>query len=65
MQIHPRTLIVLGFFLVLSGFVIPFLMVLRIIQPGLLLSFLSYGASISGLLLGLIGIAWYSRPRKH
>jgi hypothetical protein len=65
MHIDPRTLIILGFFLVLSGFVIPFLMVLRIIQPNLILSFLSYGASVTGLLLGLVGIAWYTRPTKH
>lgn len=60
-RMHPRTIILLGFVLVLAGFVIPFLMVLRIIQPSLLLSFLSSGASMVGLFLGLIGAAYYWR----
>jgi hypothetical protein len=36
-------------------------MVLGIVEPSFPLSFLSYGASVTGLLLGLIGAAWYSR----
>lgn len=58
---HPRNIILLGLVLVLLGFVLPFLMVLRVVDPSFLLSFLSYGASITGLLLGLIGAAWYVR----
>jgi hypothetical protein len=58
---HPRNIILLGLVLVLLGFVLPFLMVLRVIEPSFLLSFLSYGASITWLLLGLMGAAWYVR----
>lgn len=63
-RVHPRSLIVIGFFLVLFGFVAPFLMVLRVVQTSFFLSFLSYGASFAGLLLGIIGAAWYSRLGK-
>ena len=61
---NPKVMIVTGFFLVLFGFLGPFLMVLGIIESTLLLNFLSYGASISGLFLGLIGVAWYSRTNR-
>lgn len=61
---EPWKIILIGFVLVLFGFVAPFLMVLRVIQPSFLLSFLSYGASMAGLFLGLIGAALYVRIRR-
>jgi hypothetical protein len=63
-EIHPRNVILLGFVLVLFGFVAPLLMVIRVIQPSYVLSFLSYAASFVGLLLGLIGSASYVHRRK-
>jgi hypothetical protein len=45
-----------GFLLVTTGTVLPFLMATRMIEPSLLLSFLSYAASLCGLALGL-GVA--------
>jgi hypothetical protein len=60
----PRAMIALGFVLVLLGVVLPFLMVLRAIPPSFPLSFFSYGASVVGLFLGLIGAAWYTRQRR-
>jgi hypothetical protein len=52
---NPWTLIGIGFVLVLLGFVLPVLMVIDIIKTSLLLSLLSHGASVSGLILGLVG----------
>jgi hypothetical protein len=60
----PRALIFYGFLLVLTGFVLPFLMVMGEVKASLVLSFLSYGASIAGLFLGLIGAVWYSRLHR-
>jgi hypothetical protein len=54
-------MIILGSVLVILGFLFSFLMVVRIIEPGFALSFLSYAASFSGLFLGLIGVALYRR----
>ncbi len=66
MDIHPKRLILIGFILVLLGFVLPFLMVLGVLQSTFFLNFFSYGASIVGLMLGLIGAAWYTRlSRKN
>jgi hypothetical protein len=60
-RLQPWKIIVIGFLLVLLGFLIPFLMVIDIIEANLLLSFLSHGASVAGLFLGLIGAASYVR----
>lgn len=60
---HPRYIILLGFFLVLTGFVLPFAMVLRIVQPSFLLSFLSWGSSVAGLFLGIIGASMLIKRR--
>lgn len=51
--------IVIGFFLVLFGAVTPFLIVLRILPSTFFLNFLAYGASISGIFLGVIGVAMH------
>lgn len=56
---------VLGFVLVLTGAVLPLLMVIRVVPPNLILSFLSYAASVAGLFLGLIGAALYVRTYRN
>ena len=55
----------LGFVLVLTGFVLPFLMVIRVVPSNLFLSFISYAASVAGLFLGLIGAALYVRTYRN
>jgi hypothetical protein len=63
-RIHPKKIIAIGFVLVLFGFLAPFLMVIKVIETSYALSFLSHAASVSGLLLGIIGAAMYSRLGK-
>jgi di/tricarboxylate transporter len=63
-EMDPRAIIVLGFVLVLLGFVVPFMMVAGFIKSSLALSFASYAASTAGLFLGLIGGALYIRKEK-
>lgn len=57
-------LILIGFVLLVVGWVLPFLMVMRIIESTFVLAFLSHGASVSGLFLGIIGAATYIRNRR-
>ena len=64
-RLHPWKIIAIGFVLVLFGFLAPFLMVIRVIEASFVLSFLSHGASVAGLLLGIIGAAMYSRLGKR
>lgn len=62
-RLPPRTVILIGFFLVLLGAVLPMLMVLKIFEASFFLSFISFGASVLGLFLGLVGAAWYVKSR--
>ena len=63
-SVNPQRMIVIGFFLVLLGFVLPLLMVLQVVETTYFLSFVSWGSTASGLFLGLIGAAQYVRLRK-
>lgn len=58
-------LILLGFLLCLSGVVLPFLMVIRVLESTFFLNFLSYTVSILGLFLGIIGAAYYVRENRQ
>jgi uncharacterized membrane protein len=62
---NPKRLILIGFFLVLWGVVGPYLMILGILKSTLFLNFLSYGASVSGLILGMIGAAMLGKSKKR
>lgn len=62
---HPGRLIIVGFFLVLVGLILPVLMLLGYVESTLLLGLLAYGASTSGLILGVIGTLTIVRIRKR
>jgi hypothetical protein len=53
--------ILLGFILVVLGAVIPFLMVLGILQLSFWLSILAYSASVIGLLIGVVGASVFAQ----
>lgn len=60
-------LIVVGFFLVLLGAVLPFTIVLGWVESTFLLNFIAFAASVTGLFLGVIGTAMYvgQKRREH
>ena len=60
----PIYFILIGGALVLAGAVLPFLMVLQIIETTFWLSFLIYGASVVGLFLGMWGAFSYVRIER-
>jgi hypothetical protein len=64
-MVTPRRIILFGFILVLTGAVLPFLIVLQILESTLFLNFVSFTASISGLLLGLAGAGMYVSEHRH
>lgn len=61
----PIAMLVIGFFLVVYGMVMPFLMVLHILDSTFFLAFTSYAATFTGLLFGVIGIATYTREHRN
>ncbi len=60
----PRFLLSFGVLLMLLGVVLPFLMVIRILESTFFLNFLSWGVSVAGLAFGTIGFAVRSKGRK-
>jgi hypothetical protein len=63
-RIPPLGLIVIGFFMVLGGVVLPFLMVMGILPSSFFLNFFAYGISVTGLFLGVIGASLYVRGSR-
>ena len=54
-----------GLLLVTAGAGLPFLMVIRVLDLSLSLSVLAYAASLSGLLLGIVGAVRLCYPTSH
>ena len=61
----PRAIIALGFVLVLLGAVLPFLIVMQVLKSTIFLNFFAFAASFAGLMLGVIGAAFYVRESKN
>lgn len=62
---YPERLIVAALFMLLFGCVMPFLMVIKVFESTFFLNFLSYGMSVAGLLLGIVGIAMLRTKQKR
>jgi hypothetical protein len=60
----PRFLLTLGLILMLLGIVLPFLMVIRVIESTFFMNFFAWGASVAGLALGMIGVAYTVKHRR-
>jgi hypothetical protein len=65
-RLNPVLIILIGFVLLLTGTVIPYLMLpsVNLIKSSFPMNFLSYTAQVSGLFLGIIGTAMYVRLKK-
>ena len=62
---NPRFLLSLGLVLMFLGIILPFLMVIKVLESTFFLNFFSWGASVAGLSFGTIGFTLYSRTRKE
>ena len=60
-KINPLRILVVGFLLVLFGVAVPLLTVIQLIEASFFWLFLSFTASVAGVLLGVIGAAYYTR----
>jgi len=61
---HPFRLVAIGFGLLIIGAVLPFLMVIKLVESTLFLNFVAVGCSLGGLTTGFVGITRISRSRK-
>ncbi len=53
---HPTLLLIVASLLMLFGVVMPFLMVIEVVESTFFWNFLSYGSSTLGLLLGIVSL---------
>ncbi len=60
----PRFLLGLGLFLMLLGIFLPFMMVIHVIESTFFVNFFSWAASVTGLALGMIGVAMMTSYHK-
>jgi len=56
-RLSSRAIIFIGFILVLLGFLLPLLMVIKVLESTYFLNFFSLIASLLGLVLGMMGAA--------
>jgi hypothetical protein len=63
-RLDYRAILLLGFVLVLLGVVLPWLMFMQIIPSTWALVFLSFTASMAGVILGVVGAAYYVRLHR-
>ena len=60
----PRLMVSLGLTLMLLGIILPFLMLIHVLESTFFVIFFSWGASVGGMFLGVIGVATWVRTRK-
>jgi hypothetical protein len=56
--------VLLGLALLIAGVTLSLLMVIRVVEPSFVLSFLAYGASLIGLFLGVLFAARHAGGRE-
>ncbi len=61
---NPLRLMGVGFGLLASSWLVVFLMVLRVLPADLALALVSYGASVAGLGLAVVGAALWARSKR-
>jgi hypothetical protein len=59
--VKPVHLFALGVLLQITGCALPFLMVIQALDSTFFLNFFAWGASVTGMALGFIGLANYAR----
>lgn len=53
----PRLLLTLGLLMMFAGIVLPFLMVIKVLESTFFMNFFAWGLSSLGLALGMVGFA--------
>jgi hypothetical protein len=54
----------IGLTLMLLGIILPFLMLIHVLESTFFLNFFSWGASVGGMFLGVIGVATWVRTKS-
>jgi len=63
-KINPKSLMIVGTFLMVTGVVLPFLILLKVLESTYFLNFFSYTIQVLGLILAMIGLVAVAGIRK-
>ena len=63
-KINPKTLMIVGTLLMVTGVVLPFLILLKVLESTFFLNFFSYTIQVLGLILAMIGLVAVAGIRK-
>ncbi|MCC7117935.1 MAG: hypothetical protein IT310_05365 [Anaerolineales bacterium] len=61
---NPLYILILAGLLMALGVILPFLMVIHVLESTFFLNFFAYGSSTLGFMLGIVGVAFYWRKGK-
>ncbi|MCC6261675.1 MAG: hypothetical protein IT311_12520 [Anaerolineales bacterium] len=61
---NPIHILILAFLLMMLGVILPFLMVIHVLESTFFLNFFAYGSSTLGFMLGIAGVALHWRGGK-
>lgn len=61
----PRFLLTIGLILLITGWIIPLLIIMNVMQSTFMMNFLAWSASVSGLFLGFLGGAMWVKMNKE
>lgn len=62
-SLSPRSMLIIGFLMVVIGAVLPFLIILDILPSTYFLNFLVFILSLGGVLMGMVAVAFYAVER--
>lgn len=61
---HPKLFMTIAIVMMLLGIILPFLMILKILESTFFLNFLSYALSTFGIFLGMISLVSLRKEQK-
>jgi len=62
---NPRVLIAAGLGLMVVGVLLPYLIIMKVLESTFLLNFIAYGAQVLGLVLGMVGVGFFAVSRRR
>jgi hypothetical protein len=64
-RMSPVKILIIGLLLMLTGVVLPFLMVIHILKSTILINMIAFMSQVAGLFMGTIGVIFYTKMRKN
>jgi hypothetical protein len=64
-RINPKMMVLIAFVMLLTGVILPLLMVMQVIPSTFFLNFLAYLCSFFGIVIGFIGAVWLSKDKPR